>query len=153
MVEWIDFSERTFSGVIAIKGIGGYLFTCYAGNIKAIQLKHRPTKPFALMFLNLESVEKEVDISKIESKELTSVVALIVILNFKNTTDTNLQLEVIAPNQNQIGVMLPYTPLFDLILEKFKKSIVATSRKISNTPILSEDKKTMKELSAMLILL
>jgi len=105
------------------------------------------------MFLNLESVEKEVDISKIESKELTSVVALIVILNFKNTTDTNLQLEVIAPNQNQIGVMLPYTPLFDLILEKFKKSIVATSRKISNTPILSEDKKTMKELSAMLILL
>jgi hydrogenase maturation protein HypF len=139
--------------IIAIKGIGGYLLTCDANNKKVIQklrqLKHRPTKPFALIFPNLEMVKKEVEISKMESMELKSVVAPIVILNLKNTTATNLQLEVIAPHLNQIGVMLPYTPLFDLLLEKFKKPIVATSGNISNAPIIFEDKKAFVELSTI----
>lgn len=136
--------------IVAIKGIGGYLLTCNATNKNVIQklrqLKHRPTKPFALMFPNLDLVKKEVEISKMESQELENVVAPIVILNLKNTADTNLQLEAIAPNLNQIGVMLPYTPLFDLLLEKFKRPIVATSGNISNAPIIFDDKKALAEL-------
>ena len=139
--------------IIAIKGIGGYLLTCDATNKKVIrklrQLKHRPTKPFALMFPDLKTVEKEVEITKIESENLENEVASIVVLNIKKPTDSNLQLDVIAPHLNQIGVMLPYTPLFDLLLKKFKKPIVATSGNISNSPIIFEDKKALEELSSI----
>ena len=139
--------------IIAIKGIGGYLLTCDATNKKTIQnlrqLKYRPSKPFALMFTDLKLLEKEVNISEVVSGALESVAAPIVILNLKNNANSNLQLDVIAPNLNQIGVILPYTPLFDLLLKKFKKPIIATSGNISNSPIVFEDKKAVEELSSI----
>jgi len=139
--------------IIAIKGIGGYLLTCDATNKKVIQklrqLKYRPSKPFALMFPDLNSIENEVEISEVEHATLQSVAAPIVILNLKNKANSNLQLDVIAPNLNQIGVMLPYTPLFDLLLKKIKKPIIATSGNISNSPIVYEDEKVLEELSSI----
>ncbi len=49
--------------IIAIKGIGGYLLTCDASNPDSIAAlrtrKHRPTKPFALMYPNLATLEKD----------------------------------------------------------------------------------------------
>lgn len=137
--------------IIAIKGLGGYILTCDATNEQAVQqlrqLKYRPAKPFALMFPNLDLLEKEVEISEEESTALQSAVAPIVILNLKNNTDFDLQLKVIAPNLAQIGVMLPYTPLFDLLLRKHKLPIVATSGNRSNAPIIFDDNKALEELS------
>ena len=139
--------------IIAIKGIGGYLLTCDATNKKTIQklrqLKHRPDKPFALLFPDLQLLKSEVEITEIEAKELESVVAPIVILNLKDTSESTLQLDDIAPNLNQIGVLLPYTPLFDLLLDNFNKPIVATSGNISNAPIIFEDRKALTELSSI----
>jgi len=43
--------------------------------------------------------------------------------------------------------MLPYTPLFDLLLKRFQKPIVATSGNISNSPIVFDDKKAVLELT------
>lgn len=137
--------------IIAIKGIGGYLLTCDAHNEQAIirlrRLKHRPTKPFALIFPDISSLEKVVDISDIESIALQSVVAPIVLLDIKETVDAQLPFESIAPNLHQIGVMLPYTPLLDLLMKKYTKPIIATSGNISNSPIVYQDEKAKKELS------
>ena len=137
--------------IIAIKGIGGYLLTCDATNEQAIrtlrQRKKRPAKPFALMYPNLEKIRKDVSVSKAESNELQTNEAPIVLLNLKNNPQTPLALKEINNGLGRIGIMLPYTPLYDLLLSKFGKPIIATSGNITGSTIIFEDETAMKELS------
>lgn len=139
--------------IISIKGIGGYLITCDAANKDAIsrlrKLKNRPIKPFALMYPNLESVVTDTDVSKTEKKELESVSSPIVILKVKKETSVQIQLDEIAPNLDCIGVMLPYTPLYHLLLSKFQKPIIATSGNLSNSSIIYKDSKAENELTKL----
>lgn len=125
--------------IIAIKGIGGYLLTCDATNPKVIQrlrkLKNRPTKPFALLYHDIYELAEDVEMDICEKLELENYKASIVLLNIKNDRMTPLAINDIAPNLNQIGVMLPYTPLYQLLLSKFRKPIIATSGNLSNSTI------------------
>ena len=136
--------------IVAIKGIGGYLLTCGASNEIAIKelrkRKHRPAKPFALMFPDLNHLQDEVEIHELEKKELECVAAPIILLQLKGNTNTRLALHEVAPNLSKIGVMLPYAPLYELLLQQFKKPIVATSGNISNAPIIYEDDVALNEL-------
>ena len=137
--------------IIALKGIGGYLLTCDASNvytIKTLRLrKHRPAKPFALMFPDIKFLEREIYVTERELKELQSPSAPIVLLRLKKNAEIALASTEIAPRLSTIGVMLPYTPLFELLLNKFKKPIVATSGNISNAPIVFEEVVALKELT------
>jgi len=87
--------------IVAIKGIGGYLLTCDANNEKTVQLlrkrKHRPTKPFAVMFPNLEMLKKDLEIGEAEQILLLSKVTPIVLLTQRKVSDT---LKVIATSGN-----------------------------------------------------
>lgn len=136
--------------IVGIKGVGGYLLTCDASNDNAIQLlrkrKFRPNKPFALMYPNFDAVKKDLTVSHSEEKELRSPVAAIILLEIKERSTFNTSPHV-APHLNKIGVMLPYNPLFDLLLKQFQKPIVATSGNISNAPIIFKDKKAVHELT------
>jgi hydrogenase maturation protein HypF len=137
--------------IVAIKGIGGYLLTCDASNANTIKelrsRKHRPAKPFALMFPNILSLEEEVYLNEAEITELKSVAAPIVLLHLKNQRPSTIAVHEIAPRLSRIGVMLPYTPLYELLLQQFKKPIVATSGNISNAPITFEDEKALFNLN------
>jgi hydrogenase maturation protein HypF len=137
--------------IIAIKGIGGYLLTCDATNKNAIQLlrkrKNRPIKPFALMYPDLQSIQKDVLLSNEEEKELLSIHAPIVLLQKRKNLGTNISLHEINNDLSRIGIMLPYTPLYELLLNKFNKPIVATSGNISNSTIIFEDQLAIDELS------
>jgi hydrogenase maturation protein HypF len=53
---------------------------------------------------------------------------------------------LIAPGLPHLGVMLPYTPLYEQLLAAFGKPIVATSGNRSNSPIVFEDEKAVEEL-------
>jgi len=137
--------------IIAIKGIGGYILTCDATNKEVISrlrdLKHRPSKPFALMYQNIQELEKDVELKEVDKKEFQSYSAPIILLKIKEKLKTPLAINEIAPNLNNIGVMLPYTPLYRLLLDKFQKPIIATSGNISNSTIVYQDKVAYKELS------
>ena len=139
--------------IVALKGIGGYLLTCDATNaatIKELRLrKHRPAKPFALMYPGLDILEKDVHLNEKEINELKSIHAPIVLLQLKKQTQSQLALGEIAPSLSRIGVMLPYAPIYVLLMEHFKKPIIATSGNISNAPIVFRDKDAMNELSRM----
>lgn len=139
--------------IVAIKGIGGYLLTCDAENEKAIlelrKRKHRPTKPFALLFPNLNSLAKEAILDQGTQSALQYPVSPIVLFDLKEKNYSYLAKEAISPNLNQIGVMLPYTPLFELLLNNFGKPIVATSGNISNAPIVFEDSIAITNLSSI----
>jgi hydrogenase maturation protein HypF len=139
--------------VVAIKGIGGYLLTCDASKATAIKelrrRKNRPTKPFALMFPDLISLKREVHLNQIAISELKSIPAPIVLLPLREDIQSGLALNEIAPLLSRIGAMLPYTPLYELLLQKFKKPIVATSGNISNAPIVFENEVALNELNAI----
>ncbi len=137
--------------IVAIKGIGGYLLTCDAGNELAIkelrQRKHRPTKPFALMYPNLKILSEQVQLLADEKVALSSIEAPIVLLNYLSNAKSLLAVKAIAPDLDCLGVMLPYTPLYELLLNKFGKPIVATSGNVSNSSIVFQDEKAFSDLS------
>ena len=132
--------------IVAIKGIGGYLLTCDAGNSAAVselrKRKHRPSKPFALMLPSVNGLKDFQSGIKV-FQALRNHVAPIVLVESAEAADLAPE---IAPGLGQLGVMLPYTPLYELLLSRFGKSIVATSGNVSNSPIVYEDKKALDEL-------
>lgn len=135
--------------IVAVKGIGGFLLLCDATHEKAVstlrQRKHRPTKPFAVLFPTLAQVEQAAVLSTAEQQALTSVEAPIVLVqkrkNYHQITD------VVAPQQSHWGVMLPYAPLLELIAHDFGKPLVATSGNLSGNPIIYDNTKALSELN------
>ena len=127
--------------IIAIKNTNGYLLCCDANNEKAVEIlrqrKKRPSKPFAVLFDTIESVQKKFEISPIERQVLLSPVAPIVIL--ENTKNTNIATQAIAPNLNQTGVSLPPSALLQLLMNLVKSPIICTSGNIHGSPIISEN--------------
>ncbi|MCD4667862.1 MAG: carbamoyltransferase HypF [Sulfurimonas sp.] len=130
--------------ILAIKGIGGYHLVCDATNDKAVKLlrdrKQRVSKPFAVMVKDIDDAKNIATIGIVEEELLNSNKRPIVLLK-KN--DNSLS-DFIAPNINQVGVFLAYTPLHHLILEKFKNPIVATSANISGEPLCTTKEEIMK---------
>jgi hydrogenase maturation protein HypF len=148
--------EKTVSAlrlgkIVALKGVGGYLLLCDAANATAIQTlrvrKHRPTKPFALLYPDMDRVQHDTVLSEAEFMALQSPVAPIVIL--KSKACAHISLEDIAPGMDTVGVMLPYTPLMVLIMDQFKNPVVATSANESGSPIFYEDAQALEALAAV----
>jgi hydrogenase maturation protein HypF len=139
--------------IVAIKGIGGYLLTCSATDAEVIQLlrkrKKRPTKPFAVMYHDLFCLAEDVELDAQAAGELRSPASPIVLLSLKNDRMTDIAVRALAPNLGQIGVMLPYTPLYAWLLEQYGQPIVATSGNISNSTIIYENDKAIEHLSEM----
>ncbi len=139
--------------IIAIKGVGGYLLTCDANNpasIRTLRLrKHRPSKPFALMFPDLTTLNQLVELREVEAKAMQFPVAPIVLLALKDTNVNDVQTSTIAPGLNHIGCMLPYTPLYELLLKKYGHPIIATSGNVSQSPILYRDEQALDELNGI----
>ena len=153
LLESLDTIIEAIKGgkIVAVKGIGGYLLMCDATNEAAIKTlrerKHRPTKPFALMYPSIEMLENDVILRGGEKETLQSPQAPIVLLNLKNATKSGIKTELIAPKLSQIGVMLPYTPLFELITEGVGKPLIATSGNTSGSPVIFQDDKAAEYLS------
>lgn len=137
--------------IVAIKGIGGYLLVCDANNEQAIQnlrvRKHRPHKPFALLYPTLEAVRQHAVVSEAEEKMLSSVESPIVLLTAR--PNLPIVLNLIAPHLTEMGVMLPYTPLLFLLSHSFGQPLVATSGNESGSPIFYEDEKAFQYLGTI----
>jgi hydrogenase maturation protein HypF len=137
--------------VVAIKGTGGFLLTCDAGNARAISVlrsrKQRPTKPFAMMYPDISRLEVDTKVTASARKLLESPAAPIVLLDVRESPSSGINLAGVAPGLHKIGAMLPHAPLFELLLSDFGKPIVATSGNISHTPLVFEDKTALQDLS------
>ena len=125
--------------VIAIKGLGGFHLACDATSPESVRMlrdkKLRVDKPFALMMPDIEAVQLHCELNEAERHLLLSQERPIVIL--KRRAGSSVAREV-APNQDTIAVMLPYTPLHALLLERssdFPEALVMTSGNISEEPI------------------
>jgi hydrogenase maturation protein HypF len=134
--------------IVSVKGIGGFLLMGDATNPQTIDLlrerKHRGAKPFAVMYPSLAMLENDVFITDAERTELTHRAAPIVLLRVRPETaseraPSRIAFRHIAPKLQYLGSMLPYTPLFDMILQDFGKPLVATSNNMSGSPLVYDD--------------
>ena len=142
-------SDLIYKGnIVAMKGMGGFHLVCDATNDKTIkslrERKKRPTKPFAVMFRDIDEVKKSCIISDAQEKMITSQQRPIVIVK-KDKNDTSIS-ETVAPYIDRLGVFLPYTPVHVLLLQKLKKPIVATSANRSGEPIVTNEKNLKESL-------
>ena len=134
--------------IVAIKGLGGFHLACDARNQDAVSSlrsrKFREDKPFAVMCRNLGEVKEHCEVNQEEEKLLLGVERPIVILRRKeNSPVTN----AVAPYQDTLGVMLPYSPLHHLLLNGPLKTLVMTSGNVSDEPISYKNEEALRRLS------
>ena len=139
--------------ILAVKGLGGFHLACDATNAQAVaelrRRKLRVDKPFAVMMYEKETVEAHCDLSVEEAALLTSRERPVLILHRR--ADSNIVSDV-APNQNTLGVMLPYTPLHVLLLEPeddYPEALVMTSGNLSEEPIATENEEARARLASL----
>jgi len=136
--------------IVAIKGLGGYHLAVNAVDDEAVaelrRRKARDEKPFALMASSSEKVSLFAELGAGERSLIESVERPIVLLRQKKGHALSPR---IAPRNRFFGVMLPYTPLHYLLLEKDFPALVMTSGNLSEEPVAFEDGDARQRLSGI----
>ncbi|PCI19448.1 MAG: carbamoyltransferase HypF, partial [Piscirickettsiaceae bacterium] len=149
-------------GILAVKGIGGFHLACDATNAETVQrlrdAKQRYKKPFALMARDTDVIKRYALITEHEAVLLRSAEAPIVVLQKTTLPPPGIKREFgavegerendliaiaddVAPGQDSLGFMLPYTPMHHLMLRRMNRPIIFTSGNRSDEPqvISNED--------------
>ena len=136
--------------ILALKGVAAYQLMCDARNQAAVtrlrSRKHRPHKPLALMFpeqggdglaalggFALDDAQRAL---------LRSPQRPIVLCRGDDQGTLRVFPDIapnIAPGLNEIGIMLPASPLHSLLMEDFGGPLVATSANPSGEPVVYEE--------------
>lgn len=136
--------------IVAIKGLGGFHLACDASNYEVVarlrQRKYREDKPLAIMVRDLNSIREVCQVSKEEAKLLCSPRRPIVLLKKRHT---RVIAENVTPNNNYLGVMLPYTPVHTLIMRESNLFLIMTSGNISDEPIIYENDVAIEKLNSI----
>ncbi len=135
-------------GIVAIKGLGGYHLACDARNSQAVrelrERKYRKEKPFALLAKHIAIARNLVDLSPDAEALLTSVARPIVLAPAK------VMLSAVAPDNAELGVMLPHTPVHHLLFANGAPPVlVMTSANRSSEPIAYEDDGALQHLAGI----
>ena len=107
--------------ILAVRGIGGFLLAVDANHRDALarlrERKMRPDKPFAVMARDPDVVEKLCALPAQARELLESPVAPIIILDIlaEALAARRVPFDLLTPDATTLGVMLPTTPLHDLL--------------------------------------
>ncbi|PHO13027.1 carbamoyltransferase HypF [Malaciobacter marinus] len=133
--------------IVAIKGLGGFHLVCDATNDKVVEelrlRKNRPTKPYAVMFKNIEQVYDYALFNEFEKDIITSKEKPITLVKKKQNTNLS---SLITPNISKIGVFLPYTPLHIILFKFLNNPIIATSANLKDEPIIRHKDELLSKL-------
>ena len=130
--------------IVAVKGIGGFHLLCDARNADAVERlrsrKPRPHKPLAVLFPmagddGLEHLRQAAVVRPEEAECLRSPMRPIVLVTAKDNSSLPASL---APGLKEIGALLPYSPLHQLLLEDVGAPLVATSANVTGEPVLTD---------------
>ena len=146
------------NAIVAVKGVGGFHLMAKASSQKSVEIlrikKHRPTKPFALLYPSLESVERDCLISPIERRLLSSNEGPIVLVERRlprteiPTPEMTLEIdEGVAPHTPYLGVFLPSNPLHLLITEAVEAPLIATSGNFHREPMITDEQLAIRQLN------
>jgi len=131
--------ELSQGKIVALKNTAGYLLMCDATNSEAVselrKRKRRPTKPFAVLFSGISTMQEYLEISELQIQHFKSSESPIIVTKINDKKD--LAIEEISPNMNTIGAMFPYSGTLKLIAKTFGKPLIATSGNFHGSPICS----------------
>ncbi|MBW3619941.1 MAG: carbamoyltransferase HypF [Actinobacteria bacterium] len=134
-------AERLLAGeIVAVKGLGGYHLAVLASSEQAAarlrSRKHREDKPFAVMVRDLDAAAHLCHVGPLDAALLTDRARPIVLLPRRGAAPIA---PSVAPGNRSLGLLLPYTPLHDLLLEAVGTPLVLTSGNVSDEPIAFRD--------------
>ena len=134
--------------IVAVKGIGGYHLACDARNAGANaalrERKYRKEKPFAVMARDLTAANSLIHMSPDTEALLLSAARPIVL------DRARVELDGVAPGNEELGVMLPYTPLQHLIFAAgAPDALVMTSANRSSEPIAYGEDDALERLAGI----
>ncbi|HFQ15858.1 MAG TPA: carbamoyltransferase HypF, partial [Rhodobacteraceae bacterium] len=137
--------------IVAIKGLGGFHLACDAANGAAVdrlrRRKRRHAKPFALMARDLRMAGQYVRLDDKSRRQLESAAAPVVVLP-RDPSAPPLA-DALAPGQDSLGFMLPYTPLHHLLMDGFDGPVVMTSGNLSEEPPCTANDPARAKLAAI----
>jgi hydrogenase maturation protein HypF len=134
--------------ILAIKGVGGYHLTCDARNAATVaalrERKYRKEKPFAVMVRDLETARSLAELSDEAVCLLESPARPIVL------APAIVALPGVAPDNEELGIMLPYAPVHHLLFDAGAPSVlVMTSGNRSSEPIAYRDEEARERLGGI----
>ncbi|MGA7986775.1 MAG: carbamoyltransferase HypF [Candidatus Dormiibacterota bacterium] len=136
--------------IVALKGLGGFQLCCDATNTAAVtrlrQRKHRPSKPFAVMYPDVTAVRRQCIVTDPETALLEGSIRPIVLLRRRRDRESCVISDSVAPGLGEVGVMLPYTPMHHLLLRASGTILVVTSGNVSEEPIARENDEALRRL-------
>jgi len=140
---------------VAVRGVGGYHLICDAADPEAVarlrRRKRRPHKPLAVMVPmcgrdGLDAARAVAELEPAVADRLADPQRPIVLARLKS--DHGLA-QGLAPGLNEIGLMLPYSPLHHLLLSALERPVVATSGNLSGEPVLTDPDQAAKRLAGI----
>jgi hydrogenase maturation protein HypF len=141
--------------IVAIKSLGGFQLACDATSRHAVTLlrkrKRRPAKPFALMCENPAVVRLFCRVGPHARATLLSAAAPVVLLP-KSTHPKLRVVDLVAPGNHRLGVMLPYTPLHLILFAELRRRtgkpavLVMTSANHREDPIVTAEQELTEKL-------
>ncbi len=126
--------------IVAIKGLGGFLLACDARSREAVSRlrarKQRWAKPLAVMFADLDTLACVAELGPSARAMLTSARQPIVLVPVRRGAALVPEL---CQGLDELGAMLPYTPLHHLLLREVGGPLVMTSGNLADEPIAIDD--------------
>jgi hydrogenase maturation protein HypF len=136
--------------IVAVKGLGGFHLACDARNEAAVATlrarKGRGDKPFALMVGTIAQARALCAVSDDEAAVLDDRARPVVLLTRRDPSGDGIA-SLVAPGQDSLGVMLPYSPLHQLLVAG--GPLVMTSGNRSDEPIARTNREALEALSAI----
>jgi len=134
--------------ILGVKGLGGYHLACAAEDEAAVrrlrERKFRKEKPFAVMARDLAAACALVELSPEAEELLTSPARPIVLAPARR------ELPGVAPDNRDVGVMLPYAPVHHLLFAADAPDLlVMTSANRSSEPIAYRDDDARERLAGL----
>jgi hydrogenase maturation protein HypF len=138
--------------IVAIKGLGGFHLACAASNDRAVSFlrerKRRSGKAFAIMVKDVAAARGLCHVTEAGRGLLESPRRPIVLM--RRRAEAGLSASV-APGNDCLGILLPYTPLHYLLFEEAPgyDALVMTSGNLSEEPIVSSNEDAWQRLKSL----
>jgi hydrogenase maturation protein HypF len=141
--------------IVAIKGLGGFHLACLASDPQAVgrlrERKNRPSKALAVMVADEKTADRLAYLNPADRSWLTGRVRPIVLVPRRAY---NKLAENLAPDTQDIGLMLPYTPLHKVLFYKLAAvldqdlplALVMTSGNSGHEPIALGNREALARL-------